>query len=308
LCGELLEETGIDPEYCRDGLLVLEDADPTAALDWGREHGMPIEVLDQAMVGRLAPNLAHGLDRALWLPEIAHVRNPRLIKAIRRAIGRSVRVCEHQEVLELLTKGGRVSGVRTRTDIYHADTVVVCAGAWTATLLEGLGQVPAIEPVRGQMLLFHASPAMLCQVVLADGHYAIPRRDGSILFGSTLEQTGFAKETTSDAKERLRDKAVELLPLLRRTPVGRHWAGLRPGSPSGIPYIGPHPAIGNLFVNAGHFRYGLTMAPASARLVTDLILHRQPIVPAAPYRLDVDRCGPTPEARSASPSDPENQQ
>lgn len=289
LCAELIEQTGIDPEHSRDGLLILDIEEAAEALSWGRGHAMPIEVLDEATLRTAAPEIAREATRALWLPEVAHIRNPRLVKAVRRAIHRPVRVCEHQEVVELLIADDQIAGVRTRTDVHRAETVVVCAGAWTATLLERLGHPPAISPVRGEMLLFHASPGLLRQIVLAGSHYAIPRRDGNILFGSTLAQTGFVKETTAEAKESLHEKAVTLFPMLRRMPIGAHWAGLRPSSPSGIPYIGAHPNIAGLYVNAGHFRYGLTMAPASARLMADLVLGRAPILPPAPYGLDAPR-------------------
>lgn len=289
LCTELFDTTGIDPEHTKSGMLVLDEPDPDLALAWGRHQGIAIEVLDGPALADLAPGLTHRDERVLWLPEVAHVRNPRLVKALRRAIGRTVKIHEQKKVIELLIEQGRVIGARTPTDVYRADSIVVCAGAWTASLLERLGQAPPITPVRGQMLLFHAPSDMLRQVVLVDDHYAIPRRDGSILFGSTLEQTGFDKVTTAEAKEQLRDKAVALFPPLRRTPVGNHWAGLRPSSPSGIPYIASHPTIAGLYVNAGHFRNGLTMAPASARLMADLILARQPTLPTEPYRFDASR-------------------
>ena len=289
LCGELFERTGIDPEHSRDGLLIVDVPDPAPALSWGREHEMAMETLDGSAIRAAAPILVHESECALWLPDIAHVRNPRLIKALRRANNRAVRIREHQEVVELLVSDDRVAGVRTHTGVHHAETVVVCAGAWTANLLEQLGRAPAIAPVRGQMLLFHADPGLLSRIVLAGEHYAIPRRDGRILFGSTLEQSGFAKTTTAEAKELLHEQATTLFPMLRRMPIGGHWAGLRPSSPSGIPYIGAHPGIAGLYVNAGHFRYGLTMAPASAHLITDLILGREPILPPAPYGLDAPR-------------------
>ena len=106
-----------------------------------------------------------------------------------------------------------------------------------------------------------------------------------MLFGSTLEEAGFTKTTSAEDKERLYRNAVELFPLLKRTPIEDHWAGLRPGSPRGIPYIGQHPEITGLFLNAGHFRNGLVTAPASARLAADLVLERTPTLDPTPYAL-----------------------
>ncbi len=290
LCAELQDETDIDPELSRDGLLILEiEEDHDQALEWARRHDMAMEMLPRQAIEALEPNLACCPEHALWLRDIAHVRNPRLTKAVRRAIDRRVRVREHEEVVELLVTDGGMRGARTRSSEYRAERVVVCAGAWTGRLLAHIGHAPEIQPVRGQMLLFHTRPGLVRHLVLAGSHYAIPRRDGILLFGSTLEHAGFTKTTTAEAKERLREHALTLFPALQRAPIGEHWAGLRPGSPHGIPYIGPHPSISGLYVNAGHFRNGLVMAPASARLVTDLALGREPIVRPEPYGLSASR-------------------
>jgi glycine oxidase len=135
------------------------------------------------------------------------------------------------------------------------------------------------------MLLFDAKPDLLNHIVLEGDHYLIPRRDGKILAGSSVEYTGFDKSVTEAMKTQLYDFATRLLPALKNFPVSKHWAGLRPGTEHGIPYITIHPEIENLSINAGHFRNGLTMAPASAQLLADLILKRPPQVNPAPYQL-----------------------
>jgi glycine oxidase len=119
--------------------------------------------------------------------------------------------------------------------------------------------------------------------------YLIPRKDGRILVGSTLEHAGFVKITTAEAKEELYSTAVEIFPLLGHAPIEGHWAGLRPGSPSGIPYIGAYPGIEGIYFNAGHYRNGLVTGPASARLAADLLLGRKPIMDPAPYAVDANR-------------------
>ena len=120
-------------------------------------------------------------------------------------------------------------------------------------------------------------------MVLEANRYVIPRRDGRTLFGSTIEEVGFVKRTTEAAREELYEIATRRFPVLADYPVERHWAGLRPSSPAGVPYIGPHPQVGGLFVNAGQFRNGIVLGPASARLAADLVLGRAPIVDPAAY-------------------------
>jgi len=289
LCAALREETGIDPELVRSGLLILDPEEHDQALSWAREHRVTMERLSGDTLRELEPGVAHKPSAALWMPDVDQIRNPRLAKALRSAIEGRVQIREHEEVVELLVESERITGARTHKGTIGADAVLVCAGAWTAKLLEQLGAKPDIEPVRGQMILLYAEPGLVRHVVLLRERYLIPRKDGRILIGSTLEHEGFAKITTAEAKEALYHTAVELFPRLEQTPIENHWAGLRPGSPSGIPYIGAYPGIQGLYCNAGHYRNGLVTGPASARLAADLVLSRGPIVDPAPYALDAQR-------------------
>ena len=289
LCTELFEQTGIDPEYARSGLMILDPEERDTALAWAQAEDTSIEIVDRAAIEAKEPGLGPKMPRALWMPEVGQIRNPRLTKALRVAIEKRVAIREQEEVLELRVEDGRVRGVRTTAGTIEAKTVIVCTGAWTAQLLEKLGRKPAIRPVRGQMILFYARPGQIRHLTLFRERYVIPRKDGRVLIGSTLEEAGFEKRTTAEAKEELYRIATALFPLLKRTPIEDHWAGLRPGSPSGIPYIGPYPDVQGLYINAGHFRNGLVTGPASARLIADLVLEREPILPPSPYALDARR-------------------
>jgi glycine oxidase len=166
----------------------------------------------------------------------------------------------------------------------HAKEFVVTAGAWTAQLLKPLEVDLAIEPVKGQMLLFNPPRRLLQTMVLTKGRYLIPRRDNHLLVGSTLEYSAFDKSTSETALQSLRHSAVELLPELAKHPVIKQWAGLRPGAPNGIPYIGRIDSYSNLSINAGQFRNGLVLAPASARLLTDILLGRDVALDPKPYK------------------------
>jgi glycine oxidase len=135
------------------------------------------------------------------------------------------------------------------------------------------------------MVLFKSSPEVLKHIVLDQGRYLIPRRDGRILMGSTVERVGFDKRTTKAAREELVAAAIARVPALKYAELERHWAGLRPGSPDGIPYIGPHPEVGGLFVNTGHYRNGVVMGLASAQLAANLMLDQPPVVDPEPYLL-----------------------
>jgi len=193
-------------------------------------------------------------------------------------------VQEQVEVTGFLRDGGNtVKGVRTAQGDFTADAVVLAAGAWSGQLLATLGLELPVEPVKGQMILYRGEPAFLSSMVLAKGRYAIPRRDGHILIGSTLEHAGFDKTPSDEALASLRASAEELIPALAGMEPVNHWAGLRPGSPQGIPFIGEVPGHHGLWLNTGHYRNGLVLAPASCQLLADLMQTRQPIIEATPY-------------------------
>ncbi|WP_372877554.1 NAD(P)/FAD-dependent oxidoreductase, partial [Pseudomonas sp.] len=229
--------------------------------------------------------LARGFSQALHMSDVANVRNPRLVKALRASLAQMPNVTLHEQcaVTGFIREGERICGVHTSAGEMRGDRVVVAAGAWSGELLRSLGLELPVEPVKGQMILYKCAEDFLSSIVLANGRYAIPRRDGHILIGSTLEHVGFDKTPTEEALASLKASAVGLLPALADAePVG-HWAGLRPGSPHGIPFIGPVPGHDGLWLNCGHFRNGLVLAPASCQLLTDLLLGQAPIIDPAPY-------------------------
>lgn len=291
LAGQLLEETGQDVELRHRGLLMLDADDEEQALAWAAAHERPMQRLDaEAIHGREAA-LAADVRSGLWMPEVAQVRNPRLCAALRASLAAMPRVSIRTglEVVELTGEGGRVRGLRARQlatgalETIEADALIVTAGAWTQDLLASIGRRVPVAPVKGQMLLFKLGEPPIDAIVLRGGRYLIPRRDGHVLAGSTLELAGFDKQITQPARDSLLASARSILPALADHEPVAQWAGLRPGSADGLPYIGAVPGWEGLFVNAGQYRNGLVLAPASARLLADLLLGRPPIVDPTPY-------------------------
>ncbi len=224
------------------------------------------------------------------MPAVGQVRNPRLAQALALDIvSLGANIQTHQTVTGLLTSHNRVIGVKTTTEDMYADKVVICAGAWTSQLLKSTTPEPEIRPIRGQMLLFKTKPGIIKRIVLEENRYIIPRKDGRVLFGSTIEDVGFEKKTTQAARDELYTIATERFPILSKYSIEKHWAGLRPGSPAGVPYITAHPELPGLFINAGHFRNGVVLGPASARLCADLVMEREPMLPPEPYSLYATR-------------------
>ena len=287
LAAELLADTQKDPEWTPCGLLITQNPDLEQAIQWCQTNQVPFETT--------LPDFFNSLNSAphqpLWLPTIAQARNPRLVKSlIQDLVNKGVTLKEHCTVTGVTRSQDRITHVITDTETLPVNHLILSAGAWTGSLFKELfpelsAQAPQVSPVKGQMLLFDATPETLPSMVLEGDQYLIPRRDGKILAGSTVEHEGFNKNTTQAAKERLTDFAVNILPALKKAPLLHHWAGLRPGTQHGVPYIDQHSDISNLSINAGHFRNGLIMGPASAQLMVDLILKRPTAVSPEPYQL-----------------------
>ena len=288
LAERLFATTGVDPQVHTTGLYWLDLDDEPEALAWAVREGRPLSKVDISVAHNAVPVLGGGYSQAIFMANVANVRNPRLVKSLKAALLAlpGVTIREQCVVTGFAVDNGRVAGVDTAQGPILGDQVVLAAGAWSGDLLGTLGLSLPVEPVKGQMILYKCDSNFLSSMVLAKGRYAIPRRDGHILIGSTLEHEGFDKTPTETALESLKASAVELIPALAHAEVVGHWAGLRPGSPEGIPYIGPVPGFKGLWLNCGHYRNGLVLAPASCQLFADLLLGNKPIIDPAPYALE----------------------
>lgn len=285
LCRDLHEQTGIDPQWTRSGLVIAGTVPDAHSTAWLARYAGRHATLDAAQLAALAPALAAGHAPAMHLPDVAQVRNPRLGKALIRALEDDGLDLQTGVAVRRVRVGqGSVRGVETDNGLLSTERVVVAGGAWSAQILDGLVAPVPVAPVLGQMIQFRAAPGLLQQVVVSDGHYLVPRRDGLVLAGSTLEYTGFNKHTTVAAREQLMAAAFKMLPALSATPVVGHWCGLRPGSDAGIPLVGEHRAVRGLYLNTGHFRNGVVMAPASAELLAQGVCGHATLADPAPYR------------------------
>ena len=286
LAAALAAESGVDPERLVSGLLLPDCADADAARAWAARWRVPLETLDATALRAAEPALAPHAGGIL-LPQVAQIRNPRLLRALRLSLAHAgVAFEEHCEVLGFARRGARVVDLDTRHGRRPVDLLLVAGGAWSGELLRACGIELPIAPVRGQILALQTPPGRVRHVVLAEDHYLVPRRDGLVLAGSTVEHVGFNKTPPPAGADALRTAAARLVPELADAPQVAHWAGLRPGSADGVPFIGRHPQLENVVVSAGHFRSGLTLAPASAALACALLTGRPAPFDPAPYRLE----------------------
>ena len=286
----LREDATTDPEYIVSGMRVLaQTSDSAERLAWLARTG------DQfPLYARQHPD-SH--DDSLWMPDIAQARNPRLAAMLAQVVRRrGIHLIEQAGDVRLTLQDDRVLHAESGSQRWHAGQYLVAAGAWSQALIPVAPPTRAIRPVRGQMLLFHARPDTLTTILYRQGTYLIPRQDGRILVGSTLEEVGFDKSTTAAARSELTAIALSMLPALESYAPEHHWSGLRPGSPGNLPTIARHPHITNLYANTGHFRYGVTMAPASARLIADIMLDRPSAIDPEAYGWETPAPAPHPDS------------
>lgn len=290
---ELREETGIDSELEQTGLLMLDANDGSNALLWAKQTQSTMHEESPAQFRLREPHLAETFKHGLWMPQIANVRNPRLGQALRESALQNPNI----SVLENTTVAGfewknvgesrSIAAVSVIADgkpqRLLSSQFVLTAGAWSGRILADLDIDLPVEPVKGQMILLRPKTRLVNSIVLSAGRYLIPRRDGHLLVGSTLEYSQFEKTTTDEALQSLRESALSLVPELGSSPVIKQWAGLRPGAPNGIPYIGRVAPFNNLSINAGQYRNGLVLAPASAMLLTDILTGASVKLDPRPY-------------------------
>ncbi|MEQ1526205.1 MAG: glycine oxidase ThiO [Gallionella sp.] len=275
----LHQATGIDPEYQRSGMLVLPPFVEEQARQWCTKYQCPAQSVN------VSDYLPAENQPGLLLPDVAQVRNPSWVLALRKQVEMlGGLILEQHEVQSFAHEAGRITALQTKQGKFYADAYIVAAGAWSKQLLGEHGMHIDIRPIRGQILLFKFDAPPFQYILLKKDLYLIPRRDGHVLIGSTLEDVGFDKSTTVEARESLLKRVYEIFPEWKKIQPIKHWAGFRPGSPNNIPTIGRHPNISNLYVNSGHYRYGVTMSLASAELLLNEIMGKAQPFSVEEYR------------------------
>jgi glycine oxidase len=290
LVESLLSETGTDVQYLESGLLVPAESEPAAAaLRQAARHGgdevVPLEWVEGEPLRRLEPGLSPALPGAAYSPSQRHVNPGLLTQALARAAAaRGATLRQGAGVAGFVRRGGRVTGVRTTAgDTVAAEHVVLAAGPWTGRLARLLGADLPTPPMRGQMLAYRSN-AVRHMIWGADG-YLVPKAGGFLFAGATVEDAGFRPRTTARGLAGLGRMARSLVPGLRHGEVASAWAGLRPGSPDGLPVIGRLPGWENVYVASGHFRNGILLGPITGRLIAQLIAGGDTDVPLAPFRV-----------------------
>lgn len=291
---ELWEQTHIDNGFRRCGAVYVarSEADAGRLQAFAAEcaaRGIAVERLDTQALAHWEPALLPGKPplAACYLPEECQLRNPRHLKALLAGcLRRGVEISRGVAADDFELRGGRVVAVRTSVGTLAADVVCVTTGAWTGPLAARLGLHAAIRPIRGQIALLASSQGIVSRIVNEGSRYLVPRPDGRLLVGSTEEDVGFDRSTTAGGVAGLLEFALGLVPGLAGAQLERSWAGLRPSTVDGLPYLGRVPELENAFIAAGHFRGGLQLSTGTAVAMSQLIRGERPLVDLSPYRVD----------------------
>jgi glycine oxidase len=273
----LFEETGKNIEYLQDGVLCVgfDEDDETEfqrIFDWQAGAGLNVEQIGRDGLKRLEPQLNERAACGLFYPDNGQVENRMLINALAAfASANDIVIEEGSAVSEITREDGHIS-VTTSAGYHHAaKTVVLATGAWTSLIKLPETAVPIkVKPMKGQMVSYYAAKSAF-RVVYSNRGYVVPRRDGRLLVGATVEDVGFDKSTTDAAESMLTDIGSEIIPSLRALRIAESWSGLRPYVEGGEPFIGAVPGYEDLFAAVGHFRNGILLSPVTAKLIADQI-------------------------------------
>jgi len=277
---ELEAASGIEIGYRGEGTLVValnrDDAETLRhSYEFQKGLGLELDWISAYEARRREPHLKPGLTAAVFCANDHQVDNRCLALALAEACRRArVEIHEHRPVRELILKGGRAAGIVTEAGEDRADLVVLAAGAWSRQI-GGIpaARMPPVRPIKGQMMALQMDPAapLIRHVVWAPHSYIVPRNDGRLIVGGTVEERGFDARLTAGGLLALLDGAWRAVPAIEELPIHETWVGFRPGSRDDAPMLGPS-GIDGLAIATGHHRNGILLTPVSAQVMSEFVL------------------------------------
>ena len=307
LVEEIEQRSGLSVEYQTAGVLDLlrTEADEQKYREiyqLRREQGSAAAWLSAAEVRRLEPHLTTDLRGAVHFPDDHHLNNGKLAEAWANAVvQRGATIRTDATVTEARIGNGKVTAVRIGDEWISTNTVVIAAGSWSQQVGEVFGLTIPVQPAKGQMMSVRST--LVRHVISWDDHYLVPRKNGEVVIGSTVEFVGYDKDVSLATLRALIDRSVVLVPELRSTPLHRFWAGLRPYSPSRRPILCRAPGLENVILATGHHRNGIVMAPMTGKLIAELITTGTPSMSLEPFALPLEPVPPPPEGESPDEAD-----
>jgi glycine oxidase len=272
---ELLGETGVDIELDREGTLYLAFNETDVKeirnrFEWQKSAGLQVAHLSAQETRQAEPFVSPDVLESLFFPDDWQVENRRLVDALQKfAELNGIEIRENTQITRLLSENGKITGAETASEKFFAGKVILATGAWTSLIKAGNFPMPPVKPIRGQMIAFHTAKRLFQKVIYSPRGYLVPRFDGRVLAGATVEDAGFDKSVSEAGAGFLRENALEIAPSLVNLEVAEKWAGLRPFAADGLPILGSFPQVENLFLATAHYRNGILLAPLTAKILAE---------------------------------------
>jgi len=275
LAVSLLEETGVDVGLDNSGTLLLSFTEADIAerrerFAWQKAAGFEIEQLSATDIRRAEPFVSTDVLGGFYLPKDGQIDNRKLVEALQRSCEiRGVKFLENTRIDKLAVENGRVTGAYAGSSKFSADKVVLAAGAWGTSIDAGVDLPFLIMPMRGQILQFRTAKRLFEHVIVGPRGYIVPRSDGRVLAGATMDDAGFDETITNEATAHLIESTTEISPSLGSQKPQDAWTGFRPFAPDRLPVLGRVPNAENLLMALGHFRNGILLSPVTAKIIAD---------------------------------------
>ena len=292
LAEELKMTSGIDIELINKGMLRL------ALTDWEqqehhrineihKQNGELAELLTGKEARKREPALSNEVIGAMYLEKDGQVAAPQLaLGFLKSASALGCVIKEYVEVHSLHFSNGKITGVATNEGDFMSSNVVVTGGAWSEKLLMKIGLQLKMYPVKGECFSVRTEVPLLSSTIFTPGCYLVPKKGGRIVIGATVIPNTFNQQVTVEGISLLMENAKKLVPSISQTEWEGAWAGIRPQTADGLPYLGEHPDYRGLFIAAGHFRNGILLSPITGEVMADLIEGKSPSIDISSFRVD----------------------
>ena len=288
LAEQLKTETQIDIEFIQSGSIAVfsTDAEKKGLISLAErrvERGFSAEALTAAQVWELEPAISRSVAGGVRFPHDAQVRSAKLSKALAKgAVQLGTQFLFGNPVTSFLRKAERVVGVEVNGEVCYGETIVIAAGCWSGKITGLLGYSLPIEPVRGQIVLTETTLPLFRHIIDGFGVYLVPRSDGKVLIGATVEFVGYDNRTTLAGVQGMIEAGTTLMPALAEKSFIQAWSGLRPYTKGG-PFLGKLPGFDNVIVASGHYKNGILLSPITGKLICELIMTGCPSMSLQPF-------------------------
>ncbi|MFC2948364.1 glycine oxidase ThiO [Virgibacillus sediminis] len=277
LAEELRELSHIDIELIQSGILRVarserEMAELEAAAAYQQAMGETAEYLDAVQVKEKEPEISSAVIGGLYMPNDGQISPPLLTEALARSAAvLGTEFMEYTEVVAFIEDDGKISGVQTGAGTFHADSVIVAGGAWSRQLIEKIGLSLDAHPVKGECFSVRHHSQLVTSSIFSSSGYIVPKAGGRLIIGATEQPGTFDESVQLESLHQMMDSAMEIIPRLKEAKWEKCWAGIRPQTGDGLPYLGEHPSISGLFLATGHYRNGMLLAPITGLWMADLV-------------------------------------